>query len=207
MDKFEWQKAVISDLGPPSPTTRLLLLVLGVFMAKDGGCYPSAKKIALASGLSVRSVYEHIKIAVEAGWLIKQKKTGYGKQWKRNSYQAKISYQKADGTARDSVPKHDGAEPLSDGTESPSTLVLHEAQPNKPVNKPKNRPKNNSPSKETGVPASAPKPRRKKHSPRSPTRSPLLTRCVSGLSKRISITSTSNSRQKYLLTTGSAKAS
>lgn len=149
MEKFAWQKAVNSEHGPLKSTTRLLLLVLSVFMGKNGFCFPSTKKIAQASGLSERSVCDHIKVAVEAGWLEKIENTGHGKSWKRNSYKAKkplmvlkqIQQHKAEGTETLS----DGTEPPTEATEPHSTLAPKQVQSNIPVNKSKNISKNNNP--------------------------------------------------------------
>ena len=91
MGKFRWQKVVASEKGPSTPTKRLVLLTISLFMNKDGGsCFPSTKKLITATGLSERSICNHLEGAACDGWIEKHKKCGVGQAWKRHSYTAKI---------------------------------------------------------------------------------------------------------------------
>ena len=65
---FSWQHAIIKS--QLEPTTRHVCLTIGCHMAADGsGCFPSYQHIADETGLSRRSVIEHVAKAAEAGYL------------------------------------------------------------------------------------------------------------------------------------------
>lgn len=65
---FTWQHAIIKS--QLEPTTRHVCLTIGCHMAADGsGCFPSYQTIADESGLSRRSVIEHVGKAAAAGYL------------------------------------------------------------------------------------------------------------------------------------------
>jgi hypothetical protein len=65
---FSWQHAILnSEL---EPTTRLVCLTIGCHMALDGsGCFPSYATISKESGLSRRTVIEHVQAAAVHGFL------------------------------------------------------------------------------------------------------------------------------------------
>jgi hypothetical protein len=93
LDKFTWIRAVISKSGPPSPTTRLVLLVLGVYMKTDGSdCRPSIQTLCEATALSRRTIIDHINKATTEGWIEKVSAGAglTGKKWKRSLYLPKI---------------------------------------------------------------------------------------------------------------------
>ncbi len=86
VDLNGWRDRVASEDGPPS-TTRLVLLVLSLYMNRKGGsCHPKVPTIALATGLTERAVGIHLREAVRAGWVEIGRRSG--KHWRQNSYQA-----------------------------------------------------------------------------------------------------------------------
>lgn len=84
---WTWQQAIArSDL--PS-TTRHVLLTLALFMDQMGkSCFPSIDNLVEASGLSKRTIIEHLKIAAEVGWLRKGRHGYRGQKWRRAEYEA-----------------------------------------------------------------------------------------------------------------------
>ncbi len=86
----KWVRRIASENGPASPTTRLVLLVLASHMDLDGGsCFPSVRTLIGETGLSNRSVLDHLKLAADAGW-IERLESGTGQGWKRHAYQAEV---------------------------------------------------------------------------------------------------------------------
>ncbi len=137
MDKFEWQRAIASDNGPSSPTTRLVLFALSVFMDQNcGNCFPSTKKLSDATGLSERCVCEHLAKAEKNGWIEKIEKTGNGQAWKKHSYEALIpkkaliesKHLSTKGTDAKSAHCQKGTDSHSKGTDSDDIKALTEGQ-------------------------------------------------------------------------------
>lgn len=87
MKVWGWRQAIQkSDL---SSTTRLVLLNLSIYMNDIGeGCYPSTKQQSQDTGLSERAVCQHLQIAVEQGFLIKDRHGFGGRAWNRQEYTA-----------------------------------------------------------------------------------------------------------------------
>ena len=82
---FSWRHAILrSDLPP---TTRHVLLTLSCHMNDAGeSCFPSIATLVEETGLSNRSVIDHIRSAKEAGWL-KVGLHGFGGQkWRSHEY-------------------------------------------------------------------------------------------------------------------------
>ena len=68
--RWQWQEAFASEHGPPDPSTRHVLHVIAMHLWKgDKKTYPGQERIAKFTGLSVRSVRSHLKIAERLGWL------------------------------------------------------------------------------------------------------------------------------------------
>ena len=91
--KFTWQRALASEYGPSSPTTRLVLHTLGIFMKADGrDCRPSVQTLCKATALSRRTIIEHINRAKAEGWIVKVSAGAgmAGKHWRRSLYLPKI---------------------------------------------------------------------------------------------------------------------
>jgi hypothetical protein len=137
VDKFDWQRAITSDQGPASPTTRHVLLTLSIFMDQDGdNCFPSTRKISSATGLSERSVCTHLDLAASAGWIEKIERTKSGQGWKRHSYKAslpknvlkEVQHVEDGGTETGSARYPIGTEPHSEGTEPDDNKALKEVQ-------------------------------------------------------------------------------
>lgn len=99
---WSWRHAILkSDLGP---TTRHVLLTISCYMNDvGGGCYPTTRELASATGLSERAVCEHIGKAVTAGWLKVSEHGFRGQRWKNHEYRAAWP-DNAEGTERPSVP-------------------------------------------------------------------------------------------------------
>lgn len=89
---FTWRSAVASEFGPESPTTRHVLLTLGLHMNEKGeSCFPSIPLLVIETALSERAVKSHIRIGADAGWIGKRalrKPNGQG--WRRVEYFALI---------------------------------------------------------------------------------------------------------------------
>jgi hypothetical protein len=67
---FTWRSAVASPYGPPDPTTRLVLLTLGLRVNGFGELtVPTVAELAIESGLREEVVELHLRIAAEQGWL------------------------------------------------------------------------------------------------------------------------------------------
>ncbi len=72
-------------------TTKHVLAFLSFHMNKNGGsCFPSHRTLATEAGLSRRSVYEHLKIAEDEGWVSIVERGLGGQEWKRHGYKANI---------------------------------------------------------------------------------------------------------------------
>ena len=105
---FSWRHAVLrSDLPP---TTRHVLLTLSCHMNDAGeSCFPSIATLVEETGLSNRSVIDHIRFAKEAGWL-KVGLHGFGGQkWRSHEYACAIPERGEEG----SPASQKGGEPLS----------------------------------------------------------------------------------------------
>ncbi len=124
---------VASRHGPPSPTTRHLLLTLSIYMDADGGsCFPSTRALVESTGLSERSVCTHLELAAKDGWIEKVSREMKGQRWRHHQYDPlfpskvlkEVQHLEAEGTEPDAQ----GAEPLSEGTEPDDVKVLKEVQ-------------------------------------------------------------------------------
>ena len=85
-----WRDLVASADGPPSATTRHVLITLSLHMDGDGGqCFPSTRLLAERTGVSERVVCAHLALAADGGWIRKGRRPGAsGQGWRRNEYQA-----------------------------------------------------------------------------------------------------------------------
>lgn len=136
---WSWQQAV-QESGLP-PTTRFVLLNLSVYMNNKGGnCYPTTAQQATDTGLSERAVCTHLKLAEEAGFIIKKVHGFKGKQWKNHEY---IPVHPEDieplnqGTEPRSVPSETEAlNVTTEGTEPDDIKALNDVQSNFPDNLP-----------------------------------------------------------------------
>lgn len=73
---FTWRSVVASERGPESSTTRHVLLTLSLYMSQKGdSCFPPLDDLSDDTGLTKRSVSEHLKRAHENGWIDKRPET------------------------------------------------------------------------------------------------------------------------------------
>ena len=87
---IKWRNAVLGPDGPRHATTRYVLLTLSYHMSADGdSCFPSHEKLAEETGLSVRCIFNQLKLARAEQWVVVTKKTGVH-PWKYNSYEASV---------------------------------------------------------------------------------------------------------------------
>jgi len=161
--RFRWERALIMR-GPPSPTTRLLLLVLGTHINREGLAWPSQSTLAEETGLSERVIPEHLETAEQLGWIERTSSRDQGKAWRRHTYRIRIpSLAVSLGTAPRSAPPQtqgmerrsaastQGAEPGADGAESGAlgtepgrSLVQNDVHINNEVITSLNTPKGNT---------------------------------------------------------------
>jgi hypothetical protein len=89
MKIWSWQQAILqSEL---QSTTKLVLLALSTYMNAHGdNCFPSHTTIAKDASLSTRAVITHIQLAVDAGFLVKEKRNLVGAKWDSNEYHASL---------------------------------------------------------------------------------------------------------------------
>lgn len=129
---WSWRQVVISSSLPA--TTRHVLLTLACFMNDlGGGCYPTTKQLAAATGLSERAVCTHLDIAEATGWIAISQHGLRGQKWKNNQYQA--SWPEGEGTERASMPSEVKAlNVVPKGTERRSQKALNVVQSNSPNN-------------------------------------------------------------------------
>jgi hypothetical protein len=60
---YTWRRAVASTHGPKSPTTRHVLLMLGLHMnERSKSCFPSVDSLVQELGLTKRSLCAHLEI-------------------------------------------------------------------------------------------------------------------------------------------------
>jgi hypothetical protein len=102
---FTWRSAIASKHGPKSPTTRHVLLTLGLHMNERGGsCFPSVDTLVGETGLTKRSVCTHLEIAERDGWIRRGLHGFNGRGWKRYEYQPVIPPHARQGVEGDSPP-------------------------------------------------------------------------------------------------------
>lgn len=141
LNLFEWRRLIASKNGPPSPTTRHLLLTASLHMDEKGeSCFPSTRTIAEETGLSERSVICHLAMAVATQWLVKEIRGLSGQCWRRHEYKARIPLKLLKQFQQ---LQHEGTEvgsaPISEGAEPYSYKVLKEVQSSSSNNTPKKK--------------------------------------------------------------------
>jgi hypothetical protein len=79
-DRWEWQELFASEHGPPDPATRHVLHILVMYLFKGSrSAFPSQRRIALMTGLHVKSVRRHLEAAKKKGWLKRRENKRRGK--------------------------------------------------------------------------------------------------------------------------------
>lgn len=114
---FTWRSAVASQFGPSKPTTRHVLLTLSLHMNERGGsCFPSTETLALETGLSQRSVEEHLRVAEQGGWIRRRGMGLAGQGWRKLTYTAAVP----DSARRGLREERDRDEMVTEGAEPAS---------------------------------------------------------------------------------------
>lgn len=86
----EWQKAIVSEGGPASSTTRLVLLALSTRMDSRLTAIVTVESLAAMSGVSEKSVQTHLKRAAADGWVESGRVTRDGRSWFITRYTGKF---------------------------------------------------------------------------------------------------------------------
>lgn len=152
LTRFRWERLVVSERGPVSPTTRLVLLALATHLNREGQAWPSEKTLALETGLSERAVLSHLEIAVTDSWIERAASRDQGKAWRRYTYTIRTPSNSALRTAPRSAPPQpqgdaprsganrngpesdaEGAERHAQGAAPDDSLVLKDVQINNEV--------------------------------------------------------------------------
>lgn len=141
-----WARVVASKRGPPSATTRHVLLTLAVHMKCSGAdCFPSIQTIAEETALSERAVKKHLRTAEEEGWIHRTSRGINGQGWRRMKYLPLmpdavngVHHVEHEGGEADAPPSPKGGErpaPRSpEGGERRSRKVVNEVHPNQEEN-------------------------------------------------------------------------
>jgi len=149
---FTWRSALASKHGPASGTTRHVLLTLALHMSEKGdSCFPSVDLLTEETGLSRKTVIDHLKMAAEAGWIEKSERPQRnGQGWRRMEYLAiipaglegKLKAEKAGERATppqeqpvDNSPE--GGERSAKGGEPDGTKVVYDVHPSTSMSTPK----------------------------------------------------------------------
>ena len=132
---FRWRQAIVDS--SLLSTTRHVLLTLSLHMNGGGeSCFPSTRTQAAETGLSERTIINHLWAARDAGWIAIRRQKETGKDWALHSYAANIPC----GTEGTSAPKPEGTEGTSapsaemvlklvhDGAEADDSMVLKQLQ-------------------------------------------------------------------------------
>lgn len=69
--RWAWERAILASSLPP--TTRHCLLTLATYVNMQGEAWPPIARLALDTGLSTRTIIEHLAVAISAGWVHKLK--------------------------------------------------------------------------------------------------------------------------------------
>lgn len=123
-----WRLGIIKSDLPP--TTRHLLLTLSVRMDKFGSnCFPSIETLCKETGLSNRSVIDHLRLAERSGWLVVAKRGFVDRRWSRNEYSAALPSQ--EGSERGSPPyQHEAVNLVQEGSEPGDKEAVNEVHTN-----------------------------------------------------------------------------
>lgn len=130
---FAWRLAIQKSIL--KPTTRHVLFNLSFHMDLEGkNAFPSTVTQERETGLSEKTVIDHLKLAEAAGFIKKSRRKQGGKDWASNQYEATFP----EGTEPASVPRYDNQRqatervsvPKSEGAERNELMVLNEVQSN-----------------------------------------------------------------------------
>lgn len=91
VDRYMWQQQVCGEHGPRSPTTRLVLLAISLYMDSQGGrAWPSQETIARRASVTRRAVVTHLEIAEQLGWVNRYDAGRTGQGWRLCGYEAVV---------------------------------------------------------------------------------------------------------------------
>lgn len=78
-----WRDIVVSERGPALATTRLILLAIAIEMewAVSDRARIAVGLLAKRGAVSRRTVMNHLRIAVNDGWLERRHPKGFGRAW------------------------------------------------------------------------------------------------------------------------------
>ena len=140
INRFQWERAVISKGGPVNPTTRHVLLTLATYAGRDLKAYPSTMTLAGATALSERAVCTHLEIATQEGWITRVLR-GEGKGWRNYIYTLAMAPLPAEprsaathGTEPRSAATGNGTERRPLGAEPGAAMVLNDVPTNNVLN-------------------------------------------------------------------------
>lgn len=89
VDRMRWREAIMSELGPPNPLARIVLMAVSMPMHNDGtGAWEAQTKIADRAAVGLRTVKRHLEIAERHGWIERKTVKVAGRQWRRTEYSA-----------------------------------------------------------------------------------------------------------------------
>lgn len=131
---FTWRRVLCSKDGPESSTTRHVLLTLSCHMNEFGdSCYPGIELLVTESGLSKKTIIDHLRIAEETGWIDKEERPERnGQGWRKMAYTASIPSKLMDelmcrkGGEGNTPPLKKGGEPAAKGGEPNGEKVVKE---------------------------------------------------------------------------------
>jgi hypothetical protein len=91
-DLYGWRDAIASPAGPPSASTRHVLLTLSLYMTRGskGVAWPSQASLAARTGLSLRTVKAAIADAEKSGWIVRGSMGRNSQGWRLTRYQGVI---------------------------------------------------------------------------------------------------------------------
>ncbi|PWJ81548.1 helix-turn-helix protein [Pseudaminobacter salicylatoxidans] len=138
---WTWRHAITRSGLPP--TTRHVLLTVSLFMNEvGGGCYPTQKQLAEATGLSERAVREHLDVAQRAGWILRSEHGFRGQKWRNHEYQAcwPDPQNVEKGAEPDAGPFLEGAEPDAERCGTSRQKVRNVVPPTSPDTNPDTSP-------------------------------------------------------------------
>lgn len=119
-----WRNAVCAQQSTLTSTQRLVALALSLYANQDGGrCHPSEEALAIATGLTTRSVRSSLARIEQEGLAERRMIKGEGQAWRWTLWTLRLP----EGAECLSLPNRKGAEPVSaapgEGPESDDSKV------------------------------------------------------------------------------------
>lgn len=135
MKVWTWRQAI--QRSSLSPITKLVLFNLSVYMNEIGeSCFPTVEQQTKDTGLGKTTIHKHLKLACDAGFILKTKHGFGGQQWANNEYKALMPSH--NGSAPDEPPSEKVVREVNQGSSARAPKVVHQVNTNTPVNTPKN---------------------------------------------------------------------